>query len=109
MNQWLWLFMAIILEVIGTSCLKLSYGMSKLIPSILTFIFYGFSFTCLSISLKTLEVGIAYSIWSGLGTALIAAIGIYYFEESISLVKILSIVLIIIGVIGLNLSIAKAH
>ncbi len=107
MNHWVWLFLAIIFEVSGTTFLKISYGMSKLVPTLLTIVFYGVSFSCLSISLKTLEVGIAYSIWSGLGTALIAVIGIYYFSESLTLIKVVSIFLIIVGVIGLNLAAGK--
>lgn len=103
MNEWLWLIFAIILEVLGTTCLKISHGLEKVTPSILTFVFYAFSFTCLAIALKKFEVGIAYAIWSGLGTALIAVIGIVYFSESLTFLKIFSIILIILGVVGLNL------
>ncbi len=70
----------------------------------LLFIFYGFSLTLLSFALKKLEVGVAYAIWSGVGTTLIVTVGILWFREPISAVKIISIGLIVIGVIGLHLS-----
>lgn len=102
--MWVWLFIAIICEVIGTTSLKLSYGFSKLVPSLSTIIFYCLSFYSLSIALKTMDIGVAYSIWSGLGTAIVALIGIYLFGEPLGMLKIISILLIIIGVVGLNLS-----
>lgn len=101
---WLYLILAILLEVTGTTCLKLSQGFTKLLPSVLLFIFYGFSLTLLSFALKKLEVGVAYAIWSGVGTTLIVTVGILWFREPISAVKIISIGLIVIGVIGLHLS-----
>ncbi len=103
MQSWLYLAGAIVLEVAGTSCMKLSQGFSRLIPSILIFVFYSLSFVGLTFALKKIEVGIAYAVWSGIGTALIAVIGVVYFKESLTLVKVLSILLIIIGVAGLNL------
>jgi small multidrug resistance pump len=106
--SWLWLLGAIIFEVLGTTSLKISFGMSKLIPSICVFLFYGLSFVALSIALKTLDISIAYAIWAGLGTAAIAVIGFIYFGEDINTVKILSILLIVLGVIGLNLT-SKVH
>lgn len=104
MNAWVWLMIAILFEVAGTTALKVSAGLSKVVPSLLVLFFYIISFSSLAFSLKTFEVGLAYAIWSGLGTALIAIIGIYYFGESISWMKICSIALIIAGVVGLNLS-----
>jgi len=103
MQSWLYLTGAILLEVAGTSCMKLSEGFSRLIPSVLIFIFYALSFVGLTIALKKIDVGIAYAVWAGIGTALIAVIGVLYFEETLTLVKALSILLIILGVVGLNL------
>ncbi len=103
-QAWLWLTVAILFEVGGTTFLKISYGLTKLIPSILTLTFYMLSFITLAFTLKRLEVSMAYAVWSGVGTALIAFIGIAYFGESFSLWKIISIVLIIAGVVGLNLA-----
>jgi small multidrug resistance pump len=101
--QYIFLLGAIISEVIGTSALKLSDGFSKLWPSAVVVLAYGLSFFLLSLTLKRMGVGTAYAIWSGLGTALIVIIGILYFKEDVSVLKITSILLIIIGVIGLNL------
>ena len=103
MQSWIILSAAIVLEVAGTSCMKLSQGFSRLIPSVLIFVFYGLSFVGLTIALKKIDVGIAYAVWAGIGTALIAAIGMVYFKEPLTLVKLVSILLIITGVVGLNL------
>ena len=107
MQSWLYLTGAILLEVAGTSCMKLSEGFTKLIPSILIFVFYGLSFVGLTIALKKIDVSIAYAVWAGIGTALIAGIGMFYFKEPLTLVKVLSILMIIIGVVGLNLGSVK--
>jgi len=104
MNAWLILAMAIVLEVAGTTSMKLSDGFSKLMPSILIFVFYGLSFTALTYVLKKLDVSVAYAIWSGVGTVLIAVVGIILFKESLSLMKVGSILLIVIGVVVLNLN-----
>lgn len=109
MQYWLFLTFAIILEVAGTTSMKLSQGFTKIIPSVLIFVFYGASFTFLTFALKKIEVSTAYAVWSGVGTALIAIIGIFYFRESATALKIVSILLIITGVIGLNLSSGVKH
>ncbi|MEG4321623.1 MULTISPECIES: multidrug efflux SMR transporter [unclassified Microcoleus] len=96
------LVLAIIFEIAGTTCMKLSQGFTKILPSIGMFIFYGLCFTFLTISLKKIDLSVAYSIWSGLGTFLISLIGIFWFNESNSIVKLISLALIMIGVIGLN-------
>jgi small multidrug resistance pump len=96
--------LAILLEVSGTMCLKLSQGFTKIVPSVLLFIFYGFSFTALSLALRKVDVSVAYAVWSGLGTILIATVGIVWFREPLNALKIISIVLIVLGVIGLRLS-----
>lgn len=97
------LVLAILAEVVGTTSLKLSQGFSKPLPSVGVIVFYGFSFVLLSFTLKRLEVSVAYAIWSGVGTALIATIGILWFKEPLTAIKIGSLLLIILGVIGLNL------
>lgn len=98
-----YLILAILLEVAGTTSMKLSEGFSKIGPSILIFIFYIFSFIFLTLSLRRLEVSIAYAIWSGLGTLLIAMIGVYFFHEPMNMIKAFSLGLIIVGVVGLRL------
>jgi small multidrug resistance pump len=104
MQHWFFLVGAITLEVAGTTSMKLSEGFTKLLPSVLLFVFYAASFVALTLALKKIEVSVAYAVWSGAGTALIAAIGILYFNETTSLLKFISILLIIFGVVGLNLS-----
>ena len=69
--------------------------------------FYAFSFALLTLALKTLELSFTYAVWSGFGTALIATIGFIYFREPVTLLKIASILLIVMGVVGLNLGGAK--
>ncbi|MEH2240779.1 DMT family transporter [Nostoc sp.] len=103
-TSWIYLIAAILFEVSGTTCMKLSEGFTKLVPSVLIFVFYGLCFSFLTLALKRLEVSVAYSVWAGLGTILIAIIGIIWFRESATLIKLLSIALIIIGVIGINAS-----
>jgi small multidrug resistance pump len=101
--SWVYLILAIITEVIGTTNMKLSQGFSKTIPSILVFVFYIISFAFLTLALKKLDISITYAIWSGVGTALITAIGFLYFKEPVTAIKIGSIALIVIGVVGLAL------
>ncbi|MDN4091340.1 DMT family transporter [Brevibacillus agri] len=102
--SWVLLLLGILSEVIGTTSMKLSEGFTKLLPSITIFVFYGLSLTLVTLSLKHIDVSMAYAIWSGVGTAIIATIGILYFKESVSIMKILSIAAIIAGVIGLHIS-----
>jgi small multidrug resistance pump len=100
----LYLLLAIVLEVAGTTMLKISNGMSRLMPSTLMFALYGLSFAVYAVSLRKIDVSVSYALWSGIGTALIAVVGVLLFKESLSWLKLLSLVLIIGGVIGLNLS-----
>ncbi len=102
--QWLYLILAILFEIVATTAMKLSEGFSKLIPSIGTIVGYLICFTFLSMALKKIDLGIAYAIWGAAGTTIMAAIGIMLFHESVSVMKITSIFLIVLGVIGLNLS-----
>ncbi len=95
---------AILLEVAGTTCMKLSEGFTKLTPSVLIFVFYGLSFVALTVALRFIDLSITYAVWAGVGTAIIAVIGITYFGEPISAIKVISICLIILGVVGLNMS-----
>jgi small multidrug resistance pump len=103
MEQWFFLAGAIALEVIGTTFMKLSDGLTKTLPIALMLLFYVASFLVLTLALRKIEVGIAYAVWSGVGTALIALIGIVYFQETVTPFKLIGISLIILGVIGINL------
>ena len=101
---WAILGLGIIFEVLGTICMKYADGFQKLWPSVFVFVFYLLCLVCLVFVLQKLDVSVAYSIWAGLGTALIAVFGIVWFKEPASLVKIVSIGLIIIGIIGIELA-----
>lgn len=102
MSAWVYLALAILFEVSGTSLMKLSAGFTKWLPSLGMFVCYLLSLSVLNLALKKIDVGVAYAVWSGVGTALIAMIGFYFFQESFSWFKFFCILLIIIGVAGLN-------
>jgi small multidrug resistance pump len=105
--SWILLVIAILFEVSGTTFMKLSHGFTRRLPTILMFVFYGIGFVPLNLALRRLDVSVAYAVWSGLGTAIITAIGVFWFKEPVTAIKMVSIALIILGVIGLNLS--SAH
>jgi len=84
--------------------MKLSDGFTKWIPSALTFIFMGISLAIFIFVLKRFDLSFAYAIWAGLGIAIVSIIGMLYFQESVTSLKITSIGLIAIGVVGLNIS-----
>ena len=104
MQSWFLLIAAIVAEVGGTTCLKLSDGFSRLIPSLGVFVLYPLSFVFLATVLKTIDVSVAYAIWSGLGTAFVAVIGILIFGEPLSAARLVSLGFIIVGIVGLQLS-----
>lgn len=108
MSHWFLVAGAVIFEVIGTTSMKLSEGFTRPVPSALLFICYGLAFICMTLALKRIDVSVLYAIWSGLGTALIAVIGIVWFKEPVSAARIASIALIIVGVVGLNLA-SRTH
>ena len=83
--------------------MKLLDGFSKLWPSIFVFIFYAASFVALTFAIKKIDISVAYAIWSGVGMALIALVGILYFKEAATMLKFASILLIIAGVAGLKI------
>lgn len=102
--SWVYLVLAIIFEVGGTTAMKLSDSFTKWIPSVAIFVLYGLSLVGMSLAMKRIEMSIVYAVWSGLGMALIAVIGVMYFNEEIDLIKIVSLLLIVAGVVGLNLT-----
>jgi small multidrug resistance pump len=102
--EWIYLILAIILETLGTTCMKMSDGFTKLLPTLGTLITYGLCFTFLAIALKKIPVSVAYAIWSATGIVIISVIGVLVFKERINAFKVLSLLFIILGVIGLNFS-----
>jgi len=101
---WLLLFAAILLEVAGITSMKLSRGFAEVIPSIAVPVFYVLSAAAVILALKRLDLSVTYAIWSGVGTALAAMIGIAYFREPLTLIKLASLALVILGVVGLSLA-----
>jgi len=84
-------------ELAATTCLKLSDGFTKVLPSIGLFGFYGLCFSFLALAVKTIDISVAYAVWSGLGTTAVVIIGIVKFNESISIKTVISIGMIITG------------
>ncbi|WP_340394278.1 multidrug efflux SMR transporter [Paenibacillus sp. FSL E2-0190] len=104
MNSYVLLATAIICEVFGSSMLKVSNGFKKILPSIGVLLGMGSAFYCLSLALSTIPLGTAYAIWSGVGTALTALIGVIIYKENFNLKKLLGLILIIGGVVIMKLS-----
>lgn len=101
--HWLYLAVAIVFEVVGTSALKASDGFSRLWPSALVVVCYAAAFYFLSLTLKTVPVGVAYAIWSGVGVVLIALIAWALYGQALDLAAIIGMALIVAGVVVLNL------
>jgi len=104
MKPYLCLIIAIICEVIGTIAIKESEGFSRLIPSIVVLVGYGVAFYLFAYSVKHIPLGIAYAIWSGLGTVATILFGIYLWNEKLQLDQVAGIILILAGSLILNLS-----
>ncbi len=104
MKSYLYLISAIIFEVIGTTMLKLSDGFTILWPSIAVIVCFGLAFTLLVLTLETLPLSLAYSIWAGLGTAGAGLAGVLFFEEILSSINVVGFIVIILGVVIMNVS-----
>ena len=100
---YLYLAVAIVAEVIGTSALKASAGFTRLGPVLVVIAGYGVAFVCLSLTLKVLPTGIAYAIWSGVGIVLISAVGWVWFGQRLDAAALAGLGLIIAGVLVVNL------
>jgi small multidrug resistance pump len=109
MNHVFFLCGAIAAEIVATTSLKLSEGFTKPLPALATVLGYAVSFYLLSLALKRMELGVAYAIWSGVGTAAMAVVGYWLFAESLTLTKLVSIACIVVGVVGLNLTDGGGH
>lgn len=100
---YLTLFIAIVCEIIATSLLQQSQQFTRLAPSLLTVLFYAGAFYFLSLSLRTMSVGVAYAIWSGVGIVLISLIGWFLFKQKLDLPAMIGIGFIVAGVLIVNL------
>ncbi|NEV79307.1 multidrug efflux SMR transporter [Rhodopseudomonas sp. BR0C11] len=96
--HWLYLLIAIVAEVAGTSALKASQGFTVLLPSVLVVVGYGAAFYFLSLTLSSISVGIAYALWSGIGIVLISAVGWLWFGQALDAAAMVGIAFIIAGV-----------
>ena len=101
---WLLVVIAGLLETGFAICLKQSHGLTRLTPTVLFALFALGSFALLTIGLRKLEVGPAYAVWTGIGAAGTAIAGMIWLSESVSVLKIVSICLVVAGVVGLQLS-----
>lgn len=104
MIGWLLLFTAGCAEIVFALSLKYNEGFSKLWPSVITGISGGASFYLLMLAIKSLPLGTAYAVWTGMGAVGVAIISIFLFKESVDWIRLTSILLIIIGIVGLKLT-----
>ncbi len=102
MSHWIYLSIAILAEVVGTSFLKASEGMTKLLPSVVVALSYAVAFYFLSLTLKTMPLGIAYAVWAGAGVALIAVAGYVFYGQALDTPALIGISLIVAGVAVIN-------
>ena len=103
MQNWIYLVIAIACEVAATSALKAAEGFTRLVPSVIVVAGYVTAIYLLSLTLRTIPVGVAYAIWSGVGVALIAVIGWFFLGQKLDLPAIAGLVLIVAGVVVINL------
>lgn len=103
MHHWGFLVIAIVSEVLATSALKASEGFSRPWPSLIVVVGYVLAFYCLSLTLRSLPVGVAYAIWSGLGIVLVSLIAWLLYGQKLDLPAIIGMGLIIAGVLVMNL------
>ncbi len=101
--HWVYLLLAAVCEIAFVLGMKLSDGFTKLYISIFTLVIMGVGVFLLSLAVKTIPLGTAYAIWTGLGVAGTVIIGIFFFGESVSFLRVLCMVLILSGVVGLKL------
>ena len=99
MNHWILLTIAVIAEVAGSASMRLSDGFTRWVPVVAVCVLYLISFWLEALVMRTLGLGITYSVWAGAGMALSAVVGILYFDESANLMKIGGILVISIGVV----------
>jgi small multidrug resistance pump len=108
--KWMYLFISILAEVVGTSALKAAEGFTKWVPSLIVVVGYGVAFYFLSVSLKSIPMGIGYAIWSGVGIVLISLIGYFVYKQALDWPAVIGIALILVGVLVIQLfSAAAAH
>ncbi|MGC3873696.1 DMT family transporter [Halomonas sp. GXIMD04776] len=103
MMAYVYLFVAIVAEVLATSALKSSQEFTRFWPSVLVIVGYGLAFYMLTLVLRTVPVGIAYAFWAGLGIVLVTLIGVVVFKEKLDLAAVLGLAMIVGGVVVIQL------
>jgi small multidrug resistance pump len=102
--HWILLAAAIVFEISGTTCMKLSEGFTKPLPTVGIFVFYVASISFLTLAVRVIDISVAYAIWSAVGVAVIATIGVLVFGEQLTFQRVFFLVLILVGVVGLQMS-----
>ncbi|WP_404290032.1 DMT family transporter [Microvirga sp. RSM25] len=100
--NYVYLFAAIVSEVIATSALKAAEGFSRFWPSVIVIVGYGLAFYCLSLTMRTIPISVAYAIWSGVGIVLIALVGLLFYRQSLDAPALIGMALILAGVLIIN-------
>jgi small multidrug resistance pump len=100
--KWLWLACGILFEIIALVFMKKSEGFTKLFPILLVLLFYSLALGCLILVLRKMDTSIAYAIWASAGILIMALVGILWLDEPVSFIKVVSMLLIVAGVIGLE-------
>ncbi|GDX84480.1 quaternary ammonium compound-resistance protein SugE [Methylococcaceae bacterium] len=101
---WLLLLLAGCVEIVFALSLKYNQGFTQVVPSVITALSGGISFYLLMLALKTLPLGTAYAVWTGMGAVGVAIFGIFLFKESVDIYRLLSILFVIVGIAGLKLT-----
>ena len=100
--KWFLLALGIFFEIIALIFMKKSEGFTKLVPILFVFLFYSMALGCLILVLKKMDTSIAYAIWASAGILVMAIVGIVWLNEPVTIIKVVSILLIVLGVIGLE-------
>ena len=101
---WLYLLIAILLEITGTTCVKLSNGLTRLWPSVAMVVCYMSCTAFMAMAAKKIDISIVYGVWCGVGIAIISVIGVVVFKESMPPLKIAGLLLVLVGIVMLKLS-----
>ncbi|WP_370278333.1 multidrug efflux SMR transporter [Pontibacterium sp.] len=110
MKNWLFLTVAIASEVVATTALKSSEGFTRFLPSLLVVVGYGVAFYALSLTLRTIPLGVAYAVWSGLGIVAVSILALMLYGQKLDMPAIIGIALIVLGVVVINVfSNTSAH
>ena len=100
--KWFYLSLGILFEIIALTFMKKSEGFTKLFPILFVFLFYSLALGCLILVLRKMDTSVAYAIWASAGIFIIALVGMIFLHEPVTIIKIVSMLLILLGVIGLE-------